>query len=471
MSPFSKPLAAAALIAGALAAAAGLAPAAQASTTCSLYASPSGSDSNSGQLSAPLQSVAALDAALSPGQTGCLESGTYGSISTVARLTASGTASGQITITAAPGQSPTIVGLVELEGSYTTLSGLTIDGSNDLYDAERSGTTCPYPVSNGLEIDGQHDIFQYNDFYQSVPSLRGNGIGIGWNGQADDTIVRYNRIHDLGQCDAYDQMIYLARGNDVQIYDNWMWDDPHGWGVQIYPAAADAHVYDNVIDGAGSGVVIAGDSTVQGNVVDHNVVINSTGLVDAGLAQGVGISSSGPIGPGNVFDSNDVFDDPGGVANAPGVQLSDNITSDPQLNDPAAHDYRPLPGSPVASWGLWDGGLGAITAPSGSGSTGSGSTGSGTTGSGTSGSGTTGSGGTGSGSTGSGSTGPQAPAPGRPPTGGDHRHRTLAFATAVRRRRLMRLERRRRARRRNAGVHRFAHRAERAHRRRAHARF
>ena len=68
-----------------------------------------------------------------------------------------------------------VVGLVELEGSYTTVSGLTIDGSNNLYDVQRAGTSCPYPVSNGLEIDGVGDIFQNNDFYQSIPSLRGSG--------------------------------------------------------------------------------------------------------------------------------------------------------------------------------------------------------------------------------------------------------------------------------------------------------
>ena len=148
---------------------------ASAATTCNLYASPSGSDaSGTGALRSPLGSVEALDWTLKPGQTGCLLAGTYGSISTVHNLGNDGTATGQITIASAPGQQAKVVGLVEVEGSYTTLSGLTIDGSNNLYDVQRAGTSCPYPVSNGLEIDGVGDIFQDNDFYQSVPSLRGN---------------------------------------------------------------------------------------------------------------------------------------------------------------------------------------------------------------------------------------------------------------------------------------------------------
>lgn len=304
-----------------------------------------------------------LDQSLAPGQTGCLLGGTYGNTGSVDVLGRSGSASGgYVTITSYPGQQAKLVGLIELEGSYTVLSGLEIDGSNTQYSSERPGTSCPYPVSNGLEIDGHNDVFQYNDFYQSVPSLRGNGIGIGWNGHADGTIIRYNRIHDLGQCQAYDQMIYLAQGSGVQIYDNWLWNDPHGWGVQVYPAASNADIYDNVIDGAGSGFVVGGSSSVSGNVIEHNVIMNSTGLPDAGLSPGDAISSSGGLGSGNVFQNNDLFNTDGGLANAAGISLTGNIDTNPGFENPSAHDYRVTTGSPLAGWSLWDGGLGAIAA-------------------------------------------------------------------------------------------------------------
>jgi hypothetical protein len=350
------------VLAGLMAGGVAAAPASAAGTGCDLFASPSGSDRANGRAGSPLASVAGLDGALSPGQTGCLESGSYGSTSAVHRLTNSGSSGGQITITSAPGETPKIVGLLELEGSYTTLSGLEIDGSNNAYNAVRSGTSCPAPVSNGLEIDGHNNTFQYNNFYQSIPSLRGNGIGIGWNGQANNTVIRFNRIHDLGQCQDYDQMIYLAHGNNAQIYDNWMWNDPHGWGVQVYPAAAGAHIYNNVIDGAGSGFVIAGDSSVQNNVIDQNIVMNSTGLTHAGLPQGVGISTSGAIGSGNAFTNNDIYNNRGGIANADHVTINNNTTTAPNLVDAQNHDYRTTTTSPHADWNLWNGNLGSVAA-------------------------------------------------------------------------------------------------------------
>ncbi len=192
---------------------------------CDRYASPSGSDGASGSSSSPYRTLARLDHSLSPGQTGCLMAGTYGNTSTSSYLSNSGNASGQITITSYPGATVTVVGLIDLAGSYTTLNALNIDGSNTTYSYQRPDTTCSYPVSNGLEIDGQNDILQYNNYYQSVASLRGNGFGIGWSGQADNTIIRYNRIHDVGGCDFYDHLIYLADGDNVQIYDNWLWND------------------------------------------------------------------------------------------------------------------------------------------------------------------------------------------------------------------------------------------------------
>ncbi|MFL5859965.1 MAG: hypothetical protein ACJ780_04180, partial [Solirubrobacteraceae bacterium] len=347
---------------------AAMTPAAYSATAeCALYAAPSGSDSASGGLNHPLASVSALDRALAPGETGCLESGSYGNMSEGgwSHLSKSGAPGRRITITAAPGESAKIVGLVSISGDYTTLSGVVIDGSNRVYHRPQPLAGCSSTASEGLEIDGQNDVFENNDLYQSVPGLRANGIGIGWGGQANNTIVRFNRIHDLGQCRAFDHMIYLSHGNNAQIYDNWMWNDAHGWAVQVYPAATNAHIYDNVIDRAGSGFVVGGSSQVAGNHIDHNIVMNSTGLADAGLARGVGLSTCCGLGRGNTFTDNDVYANTGGIAAASGVQLSGNTTVAPQLADPQNHDFSTTTVTPAAlsGWGLWDGG-GAARAPS-----------------------------------------------------------------------------------------------------------
>jgi hypothetical protein len=346
---------------------AALSPAASSATAgCDRYAAPSGSDSAAGTLEHPLATVSALDHALAPGQTGCLESGRYGNMSERgwSDLSQSGAPGRPVTITAAPGASPKIVGLISISGDYTTLSGVTIDGSNTVFHRQQPLAGCSSTASQGLEIDGHDDVFEDNDLYQSVAGLRGNGIGIGWAGAANNTVVRFNRIHDLGQCRAFDHMIYLSHGNNVQIYDNWMWNDPHGWAVQVYPAATNAHIFDNVIDRAGSGFVVGGSAEVAGNHIDHNIVMNSTGLADAGLARGVGISTCCGLGGGNTFTDNDIYANPGGIAEASGVQMQGNTTAAPQLADPRDHDYSPTTVSPagLTRWGLWNGGLGADNA-------------------------------------------------------------------------------------------------------------
>ncbi|MGZ4195153.1 MAG: right-handed parallel beta-helix repeat-containing protein [Solirubrobacteraceae bacterium] len=326
---------------------------------CDLFASPTGSDSSgNGTLGSPFASVGKLDSALAPGQTGCLRAGSYGSTSTWVKIYASGSPTRQITITSYPGESATVRGYVDIEGSYTTLSRLSIDGSNTFYTQVRDGTSCPAPVSQPLVIGGQNDVLEYDDYFQSVPSLRSNGIGIGFWGNADNTIIRYSKIHDVGQCEAYDHLIYLSHGNNVQIYDNWLYNDPHGRGVQLYPAPTNARVFDNVIDHAGEGFVIgneAGD-TVTGNQIYNNVITNSTGLPTENIpGEAIHDLFIGTPGTGNSFHDNIQYGNPGGMGRLTAVSAYNNASANPQLIDPAKQNFQPQPGSPAAAWGLWSG--------------------------------------------------------------------------------------------------------------------
>jgi hypothetical protein len=315
-----------------------------------------------GTVSHPFASLSKLDASLAPGQTGCVESGTYGGVSTIQRLSANGTPHRRITITAAPGAQVTVVGWITIEGAYTTVSGLNIDDSNTFSSGGGSG--CPSPASEGLLISGSNDILEGNNIYQSVASLRGNGIGIGFDGLPDNAIVRYNRIHDVGGCLAYDHLIYLSHGNDVQIYDNWLWNDQHGWGIQVYPGPTNARIFDNVIDHAGSGLVIADDlnGTTNDNLAYRNVVINSTGIDNgSNTYPGVLIDSPGLTGTGNAVFDNDSYHNPGGISNIESsvllgnLSVIDNIRVAPRFVNAASHDYRLRADSPLFNWGLWSG--------------------------------------------------------------------------------------------------------------------
>ncbi len=318
-------------------------------------ASPSGSDtSGTGTIERPYASLVMLDRSLRPGQTGCLRAGVYGSTHTWHDLTRDGASGAQITITSFPGELATIVGWVDLEGSYVTLSHLRIDGSNTFYDRRRPGTSCRYPVSQGLVIAGRGDVFEDNDYYQSVASLRGNGLGIGWWGDVDGTVIRYNRIHDVGGCDFYDHLIYLAHGNGVQVYGNWLWDDPHGWGIKLDPGPTNARVWGNVIDAAGSGFNFgnsSGSDPTAGNQVFDNVVLNSVGVSNPDIGwsyPGVMITSPGllPTSTGNRVYDNDSYHNPGGISDlvrsvtSGQIALSNNTNGAPPFVDAAEHDYR-----------------------------------------------------------------------------------------------------------------------------------
>ncbi|MGZ4214435.1 MAG: right-handed parallel beta-helix repeat-containing protein [Solirubrobacteraceae bacterium] len=326
---------------------------------CDLVASPSGSDtSGDGSLNAPFASVGKLDGALQPGQTGCLRAGSYGSTSSLIELDHDGSQRSQITITSFPGETAVVQGWVDVEGSYTTLSHLSIDGSNTFYKQVREGTNCRAPVSQPLVIAGRDDVIEFVDYYQSVPSLRGNGIGIGFWGDADNTVIRFSKIHDVGQCEAYDHLIYLSHGNNVQIYDNWLYNDAHGRGVQLYPAPTNARVFDNVIDHAGEGFAIGNEpgDTVSGNEIYNNIVTNSTGLPSQSIpGEAIHDYYGGEPGTDNSFHDNVLYGNPGGTGDLTAVDHYGNTTADPRLNDPVEHDYEPLPGSPAVGWGMWSG--------------------------------------------------------------------------------------------------------------------
>ena len=316
---------------------------------CDLFASPSGSDSSGdGSLDSPFASLNRLDAVLRPGQTGCLLAGSYGSTSTWHQIDTDGTAHGQITITSYPGENATVRGYVDIEGSYTTLSHLSIDGSNTLYKQVRDGTDCRAPVSQPLVIAGQNDVLEYDDYFQSVARLRGNGIGIGFWGDADNTVIRYSKIHDVGQCEAYDHLIYLSHGNNVRIYDNWLYDDAHGRGVQLYPAPTNAKVYDNVIDHAGEGFVVGNEPgyTVSGNQIYDNIITNCMGLPSENIAgQGIHDIYGGRTGTQNTFHDNVLFNDPGGLGDITAVRAYGNTTRNPGFINAARHDYETRRGS------------------------------------------------------------------------------------------------------------------------------
>jgi hypothetical protein len=338
------------------------------SVKCDLYASPSGS--GNGSLAAPFGTVQQLETSLSPGQTGCLNAGTYGGLTTYNNLTKAGTSGNPITLTATPGDAtvPTVDGYTVLDANYITLTGLALNGSNTFYAASNYGVngnaSCAAdgPGSNGLEVEGANDTLIHNNIYQvNNPPVdqSGNGIGVDFNhgtGGGDNTVIAYNKIHNIGNCDAYDHLIYLAGGNNVQIHDNWMWSNSHGYGISIYPDPQNAQIYSNVIDAAGVGFGFG--SSFNGTTVTHNIVTNSVGLndIDTGFTSLGGFAnclSSSTVSVTN----NDSYNNPGGVQGAGcpnGATFGTTMTENPSYTSQSTHNYT-VTDPNMASWGLWDG--------------------------------------------------------------------------------------------------------------------
>jgi hypothetical protein len=328
--------------------------------SCDLYASPSGQDTTgTGSSVAPFATLVKLETSLSAGQTGCLYSGTYGGLTTSSDLTKSGSASGQITIQPAPGDPtvPVVAGWTHLDGSYITLTGLRFDGANTFYtghNAANGTASCSNPASEAFEIQGNYDQLTHSNLTQSKYPGVAIGVGFAGAGHGDHTVIAYNKIHDVGACDGYDQEIYLSHGDGIQVYDNWIWNDSHGYGVQIYPAPTNANVYSNVIDGTSSGFAIY--SSGAGTKITHNVVTNQVGYtsVDAGYSEPGAFAACSSTG---IASNNDLFNSPGGYNSAGcpgGVTFSSNLTEDPHYIDRANHNYT-MTDSNMASWGLWDG--------------------------------------------------------------------------------------------------------------------
>jgi hypothetical protein len=307
----------------------------------------------------PGSSVATLDQSLSSGQTGCLNSGTYGSSSSQTHLTQAG-----VTITAAAGASATIAGNVYITASNTTLTRLTINGNNSYSGAQETSQQCPNNGNNnvvrytGVIIQGGISgvTVDHIDLNMAGSNNPGNAIGIGWNGAADSTTIRYSKIHDAGSCTHYDHLIYASHGSGIAIYDDWLWNDAFGWGIQLYPAPTNADIHAVVIDKAASGFTIA-SSTGANNAVKNTIVSNSTGQSQCGGTGKWFVCGSG-TGSGNTVDASDSWQNADGFGSISGTTITNSLSVDPALTDPTNHNYSPSSSTPTSigdNWGLWDG--------------------------------------------------------------------------------------------------------------------
>ena len=300
--------------------------------TCNLFASPSGSDSAAGTLSAPFQTAQKLVSSLTPGETGCLEAGTYDENVT---FRTAGTATAPITLTSYPGQTATIVGrMYVVEGAdYTTITGLDLEGVNP--------GRLPSPM-----VDANDVTFSYDDVTNDHTAIC-FGIGSATWGWATDTLITHDRIHDCGELPStnYQHGIYISAATDTTIEWNLIYGNADR-GIQLYPDAIGTTVDHNIIDDNGEGIIIsgAGGSASSDTDVYDNILSNANIRHDVESYWPAG----NPVGVGNVVQDNCVW---GGVegtidTSGGGYTAFNNLTVDPEFVNAAAHDYEMSPTSP-----------------------------------------------------------------------------------------------------------------------------
>ena len=211
---------------------------------------------------------------MSAGQTLCLNSGTYGSItqSEPNYFNASGVAGSPIVVTSGPGQTATIQGSDWMEGAYVTFQYLNLDVSDTL--GSHAATTRFLGVreiaSDGIELDASGVVLQDNNIYESV--YRDELIGVNYAGASKpvtNDVITHNNLGPGGSCKQLDHLIYDDYSTGLQITQNWFFDDPYGYGVQLYVGPTDTTISGNVFDNVLDGVISA--SSNAGNTIDHNV--------------------------------------------------------------------------------------------------------------------------------------------------------------------------------------------------------
>jgi parallel beta-helix repeat protein len=290
-----------------------LAPAPEA--RCALHADPDGRDSASGSAGDPFRSVQTMVDQLQPGQTGCLDSGTYSEDVTFRRGGAPGR---PVTLTSAPGTRAVLRGTLWITDTadYVVIRSLGLDGT--------TATAVPSPQVNGDRV-----VFKDNDVTNRHTAIC---FAIGGSfpryGKAVATVIDGNYVHGCGRLPAtnHDHGIYVEGARDTRITNNWIYDNAD-WGVHLYPDADETYVGHNVIFGNGGGVIVAGaqggDYSTAYSSDDATIELNV--ITDSKLRSDLETSWQGLTGTGNVARRNCLGPSALPVREPTGLTLSGNV--------------------------------------------------------------------------------------------------------------------------------------------------
>jgi hypothetical protein len=274
---------------------------------CDRYASPRGSDLNTGTRRFPFRSVPKLTRSLRAGEGGCLARGVYRHRG-VARLRAPGTTLRPI------GRARVVVnGAIWVLGRArgARVLGLRLTSSDPVYAIPLKVQADDVTIARNT-ITGRRNTIC---------------VLVGSDRVAERTLIEENRISNCGRRGKFDHLLYISHTRDAVVRRNLLTRNPGGYAVHLYPDADGTLIEQNVMDANLGGVVFAGDGyghVSEGNEVRENVIVG------AGPRWNVeGSWSGGPVGGGNSAHHNCVYSTgpsaPSGLFPESGFDESDNL--------------------------------------------------------------------------------------------------------------------------------------------------
>jgi acid phosphatase len=330
-----------------------------AATACTLYVSPSGSDSNPGTLSAPWQTPQKAANSAAAGQTVCFRGGTYSQTVTSGyqqTFNNSGSQGSPIVFTNYPGEVAVIQGSTRINGSYLAFRGTpqstgSCDGNNHcglVFEGSQG-----YAIDN-IDICCAVNSAPHSVLFDHVEIRYGTyHAGLYQEGCSNSIVGSY--VHDNGAFTANrseDNGIYWSTttsgcSNGGLIANNLV-ENNYSKGIQLYDGGsatspANVTVTENTsVNNGAQGAVVWGD---------HNVFVNNVLYSNNNLSGGAAAGAQGGLysGSTNLVDHNLTFDPTGssGWDNPAGCCITNNKQGDPLFLSPSGLDWHILTSSPA----------------------------------------------------------------------------------------------------------------------------
>lgn len=264
----------------------------------------------------PGANVGAAINSATPGQTICLEPGTYSSATWREH---GGKEGAPVTLTSCDPSNPaTLAGRFVTDGSasWVNITNLRFTHSGE------AGTVI---------LGTPHVNFLHNDV-SGKETICINGVSYG-GAQIAYSRIEYNLIHNCGMeggvpvptsCNITCQGLYIASGSSNTIANNWCWET----AARCYQVrGGDKGVWRNNVAADTQQGGIFGDLTPTNNTVEHNII---------GPTKAQSFYTYGSVGAGNVFKDNCVGKAWSGGSS---VATSGNVTVTVQYVNAPAHDY------------------------------------------------------------------------------------------------------------------------------------